>query len=126
MPERVFIERIRRDSTFVDAEPDTVLHAGDVVGVVGRRRVLLRKRFAIGIEVEDRELLNYPVITAMLSSQTVLLWTERFRDSPSNTGAVSPFKSSSEEQKKSHSPWRRPCSVVTSFASSAPHSTWSV
>ena len=64
VPERVFIERIRRDSNFVDAEPDTVLHAGDVVGVVGRRRVLLSERFAIGVEVEDRELLNYPVITA--------------------------------------------------------------
>ena len=64
VPERVFIERIRRDSTFVDAEPDTVLHAGDVVGVVGRRRVLLSERFPIGVEVEDRELLDSPVITA--------------------------------------------------------------
>ncbi len=63
-PERVFIERIRRDSNFVNAEPDTELHAGDVVGVVARRRVLLSEPFAIGVEIEDRELLNYPVITA--------------------------------------------------------------
>ncbi len=64
MPERVFVERIRRASGLLDAEPDTVLQAGDVVGVVGRRRVLLGESFAIGAEVEDRELLNYPVTTA--------------------------------------------------------------
>jgi putative transport protein len=63
-PERVFIERIRRDSKFVDATPDTVLHAGDVVVVVTRRRVLLSEGFAIGVEVEDRELLDFPVETA--------------------------------------------------------------
>jgi putative transport protein len=64
VPERVFVERIRRDSRSVDATPDTVLHAGDVVVVVARRRVLLSKGFAIGIEVEDRELLDFPVATA--------------------------------------------------------------
>jgi len=64
VPERVFIERIRRDSKFVDATPDTVLHAGDVVVVVTRRRVLFSKGFAIGVEVEDRELLDFPVVTA--------------------------------------------------------------
>jgi putative transport protein len=64
VPERVFVERIRRDSKFVDATPDTVLLAGDVVVVVARRRVLLSKGFAIGVEVEDRELLDFPVATA--------------------------------------------------------------
>ena len=64
LPERVFIERIRRDSKFVDATPDTVLQAGDVVVVVTRRRVLFSEGFAIGVEVEDRELLDFPVVTA--------------------------------------------------------------
>ena len=64
VPERVFIERIRRDSKFVDATPDTVLRAGDIVVVVARRRVLLSEGFAIGVEVEDRELLDFPVTTA--------------------------------------------------------------
>ena len=62
--ERVFVERIRRDSRFVDATPDTVLQAGDVVVMVARRRVLLSEGFAIGVEVEDRELLDFPVATA--------------------------------------------------------------
>jgi putative transport protein len=64
VPERVFIERIRRDSNFVEATPDTVLHAGDVVVIVARRRVLLSEGFAIGVEVEDREVLDFPVDTA--------------------------------------------------------------
>jgi putative transport protein len=64
VPERVFIERIRRDSQFIDATPDTVLHAGDLVVAVARRRVMLNEGFAIGVEVEDRELLDFPVATA--------------------------------------------------------------
>jgi putative transport protein len=63
-PERMFVERIRRNSKFVDATPDTVLHVGDVVAVLARRRLLLRDDFAIGVEVEDRELLDFPVATA--------------------------------------------------------------
>jgi putative transport protein len=63
-PERVFIERIRRGSRFIDATPDTTLQTGDVVVVVARRRVLLSEGFVIGIEVEDRELLDFPVATA--------------------------------------------------------------
>jgi len=63
-PQRVFIERIRRDSKFVDAAPDNVLHAGDVVVVLARRRVLLSEGFAIGVEVEDHALLDFPMLTA--------------------------------------------------------------
>jgi putative transport protein len=64
VPERMFVERIRRNSSVVDATPDTVLHAGDVVAIVARRRVLLSEGFAVGVEVEDRELLDFPVVTA--------------------------------------------------------------
>src|SRR5208283_660860 len=64
LPERVFVERIHRNSKFVAATPDGVLSAGDVVAVVARRRVLLGEGFAIGVEVEDRELLEFPTTTA--------------------------------------------------------------
>jgi putative transport protein len=64
IPERVFVERIRRDSKVLDAPPDAVLQPGDVVAVVARRRVLLSEGLAIGVEVEDRELLDFPVATA--------------------------------------------------------------
>ena len=64
LPERVFAERIRRDSKLVDAMPDTVLQSGDVVAVLARRRVLLSQGLAIGVEVEDRALLDFPVTAA--------------------------------------------------------------
>ena len=63
-PERVFIERIRRDSEFIDAAPDTLLRCGDIVAVVARRRVLLNGNLALGAEVEDRELLDFPTLTS--------------------------------------------------------------
>lgn len=62
-PERVFVERIRRDSQFVDAKPDTALRAGDVIIIMARRRVLLSEGFAIGLEVEAHELLDFPMTT---------------------------------------------------------------
>ncbi len=63
-PERVFVERIRRNSEFLNATPDTELHAGDVAAVMARHRVLLSRSFAVGSEVEDRELLDFPTMTA--------------------------------------------------------------
>jgi putative transport protein len=73
-PERVFVERIRRDSKFVDAAPDNVLRADDVVAVVARRSVFLNEGFAIGVEVEDRALLEFPVSTAdvVVTNRTVM------------------------------------------------------
>jgi putative transport protein len=63
-PERVFVERIKRDSQFVEAKPDTALRAGDVIVIMARRRVLLSEGLAIGVEVEERELLDFPMATA--------------------------------------------------------------
>jgi len=59
-PERVFVERIRHDGALVDPTPDTILHPGDIVVVAARRHVMLAaSRF--GEEVEDRELLDFPI-----------------------------------------------------------------
>jgi putative transport protein len=56
---RVFIERLRRDGRIIEFEPDTVLQAGDVVAVSGRREVLVNM-LQTATEVEDRELLDIP------------------------------------------------------------------
>ncbi len=58
--ERVFIERLRRGNEFIQTAPDTVLMAGDVVAVAGRREVLVNL-LGQGEEVDDRELLDVPV-----------------------------------------------------------------
>ena len=58
---RVFVHRIRRDGKIIEAEPTTVLAAGDVIAVSGRREVLVE---VIGRsaseEVDDPELLDVP------------------------------------------------------------------
>jgi putative transport protein len=60
-PARVFVLRVRRGSWLVDAEPKTEIQCGDVVAVSARRHVLLDGAAPFTKEVEDRELLDFPV-----------------------------------------------------------------
>ncbi|HMA74329.1 MAG TPA: aspartate-alanine antiporter [Xanthobacteraceae bacterium] len=62
LPEhRVFIQRIRRGDKMIDATSETVIQAGDVVAVAGRREVLVNLVGTAAEEVDDRELLAVPV-----------------------------------------------------------------
>jgi putative transport protein len=61
-PDRVFLERLRRDGTILEAGPDTILRTGDVLAVAARRRVMLATVGPAGVEVEDRELLDFPLV----------------------------------------------------------------
>jgi putative transport protein len=58
---RYFIERVHRENIILTAQPGTVLQQGDVVVVNGQLEslVIVGKRF--GQEVNDPELLDYPV-----------------------------------------------------------------
>lgn len=58
---RVFVHRIRRHGQLLDATADTVIEAGDIVAVAGRRDVLVNLVGAGAEEVDDRELLAVPV-----------------------------------------------------------------
>ena len=58
--QRVFVQRIRRDGQIMDATGDTVIRAGDVVAVAGRREVLV-DLVGTAEEVNDRELLAVPI-----------------------------------------------------------------
>jgi len=58
--QRVFVQRIRRGSEIVEATADTVIQAGDILAVAGRREVLVSLVGAGAEEVEDRELLAVP------------------------------------------------------------------
>jgi putative transport protein len=55
---RVFVERVRQNGKLIDAEPDTVLQAGAVVALAGKREIILQHSADIGPEVDDRELLS--------------------------------------------------------------------
>jgi putative transport protein len=60
-PARVFVQRIRRGSAVLDAGPGAILQPGDTVVVAARRHVLLAEGSPLGQEVEDRELLDFPM-----------------------------------------------------------------
>jgi len=61
-PARVFVDRIRRGAELIDATPDTVVRAGDVIAVAARREVVVGAGASLGVEVQDRELLDFPVV----------------------------------------------------------------
>ena len=58
---RVFVQRIRRGHKIVDATSDTIIQAGDVLAIAGRRDVLVNLIGAAAEEVDDRELLAVPI-----------------------------------------------------------------
>jgi putative transport protein len=58
--DRVFVERIRRKGQLLEVEPGEALSAGDAIALTARRRVLAGG-VSVGTELEDRELLDYPV-----------------------------------------------------------------
>lgn len=58
---RIFVERIQRGSQLVDAEPTTVLQAGDIVALSGPTEILVESIEPKATEVAERELLTIPV-----------------------------------------------------------------
>ena len=58
--DRTCVLRVRQGGRIFDAQPETVLAAGAVVAVIGRRERILAQGPAIGPEVDDRELLDLP------------------------------------------------------------------
>jgi putative transport protein len=71
-PDRVFVRRIRRQGILLEGEEGTALASGDVVAIAARRPLHLSKKSSssslsspsFGVEVEDRELLDWPVTVA--------------------------------------------------------------
>ena len=70
--ERIFVERLRSNGEIVAFTPETILRAGDVVAVSGRREVLVNI-LGEGDEVDDVDLLDVPVeaIDVLLTSKSL-------------------------------------------------------
>jgi putative transport protein len=65
LPEhRVFIHRIRRGERILEAEPETPLAAGDVIAISAPRQIAVELIDPRAEEVEDRELLDFPLMSA--------------------------------------------------------------
>jgi putative transport protein len=57
---RAFILRVRHEGRIIEPEPTTVIHQGDVVAVLTRTEVHAARGVAIGPEVDDRGLIEFP------------------------------------------------------------------
>jgi len=60
---RLFVARIRHGDEIAVATLDTILHRGDVIALAGRSAMALAEQPSIGPEVDDRALLDFPVVT---------------------------------------------------------------
>jgi putative transport protein len=58
---RVLIERVRHGGGLLDADPDTLIHPGDTLAVAGDHDELFPLLKVIGEEVDDPELLAFPL-----------------------------------------------------------------
>ena len=58
---RVFIQRIRREGAIIEPEPQTVIRQGDVIAVMARPEVLVERSSVVGPEIDDKDLLDFPV-----------------------------------------------------------------
>ena len=63
-PQRLFVERLRRDGVIRGLGPDLQVRDGDIVAMAGRRSVLVAAAPVIGTEVDDTQLLAHPLVTA--------------------------------------------------------------
>ena len=59
-PERVFVERIRRNGQIIPFNEDTILEFGDVVAVSGKHEILVHWSNR-AVEVADKEIIDIPV-----------------------------------------------------------------
>ena len=58
---RVFIARIRRGAEILEPLPDLVIREDDVVAVIARQEIHVRRGDVIGPEVDDKSLLDVPI-----------------------------------------------------------------
>jgi putative transport protein len=61
---RVFVHRIRRGERIIEAEAGTMLAAGDLIALSAPRQIVVEWIGPRGEEIEDRELLDIPLISA--------------------------------------------------------------
>jgi putative transport protein len=62
--QRLFIHRLRRGQHIVEITPDTQLQAGDVIALSGPRQIIVELTGTRAEEIEDKELLDFPITAA--------------------------------------------------------------
>ncbi|MCL4806388.1 MAG: aspartate-alanine antiporter, partial [Thermoanaerobaculia bacterium] len=59
--QRIFVKRIRRGGEVLVPAPDSVFAGGDVIAIAARRKALFELNLPVVNEVEDRDLLDFPL-----------------------------------------------------------------
>jgi putative transport protein len=91
---RCFIVRIRQKLKISEPTPETVIQAGDIVGLAGLRELVLEHEAGIGPEVDDPEMFNFPIqiLDVVITSKKIAGMTlQQLRDSESGQGARGVF-----------------------------------
>ncbi len=71
-PQRVSVTRLRRGDTIIQAMPQTMIETGDVVVLSGRRLAVMNTGARVGEEVEDQQLLTFPVALVSIIASGVV------------------------------------------------------
>ena len=61
---RLFIHRLRREGRILEVEPGMTLQPGDVIALSGPRQVIVERIGPRAEEIEDKELLDVPILAA--------------------------------------------------------------
>lgn len=87
---RAFIVRLRRNSKITDAEPDTEIQVGDILGLAGPRELLLKNEADLGPEVDAPDLFDFSVeiLDVVITSKKIAGMTlKQLRESEAGKGA---------------------------------------
>src|SRR6267378_3258508 len=71
---RVFISRMRRDGRIIEPTPEIVVRKDDVVAILARSELLTDRGEEIGDEIDDKELLDFPieVLDVVMTNKSVV------------------------------------------------------
>lgn len=72
---RIFVERVRKADKLLEPDPALVVQRGDIVALVARTELLvkLENKNAIGPEIDDRDLLDFPseILDVVITNKTI-------------------------------------------------------
>ena len=66
MGRRIFVDRVRIDGKIVEETPDLKIKKGDEIVLSGRRETVIQDESWVGEEINDPELLTFPVESIMV------------------------------------------------------------
>ena len=71
---RVFISRMRREGKIIEPTPEIVVRKDDVVAILARSELLTDRGEEIGDEIDDKELLDFPieVLDVVMTNKSVV------------------------------------------------------